>query len=134
MSRAVVQQTYGCARAENNAKAVVFGTEDFTKQAVAWADKQGVALYRFDFAGTPEPVPPGGPRLGQRALTSQSKRPIHVGQRVGVRRTGATMQAGAPADSYPSRFAAVASAARFESAESDRKLVARPGDRRVWWI
>jgi hypothetical protein len=51
----VVQRTYGCAQAEG-ARAVVFGMSSFTRDASEWADNYGVALFSFDFAGTPRPV------------------------------------------------------------------------------
>lgn len=53
--RPVVQETHGAAVVESKA-AVCFSLAGYTDEAVAWADKAGVALLRFDFQGVPEPV------------------------------------------------------------------------------
>lgn len=53
--RPVVQQTYGAATLENKA-AVCFSLAGFTAEAVAWADRADMPLFRFDFQGEPEPV------------------------------------------------------------------------------
>lgn len=63
VGRPTVQQLHGCACVESKA-GLVFALNGFTPQAVAWADRAGVALFAFDFQGRPQPVNAAARSLG----------------------------------------------------------------------
>jgi hypothetical protein len=53
--RPVVQQLFGASMAEGKV-GLLFSLAGYTAEARAWADRVGVALFRFDLQGEPEPV------------------------------------------------------------------------------
>ncbi|NHC47133.1 restriction endonuclease [Motilibacter aurantiacus] len=53
--RPVVQQLHGVAQHAKR-RGLLFSLAGYTEQARAWAEDAGVALFRFDFQGVPEPV------------------------------------------------------------------------------
>lgn len=55
VGRPVIQAIFGIASMENR-HAAVFSLSGYTKQAVEWADKAGVALLAFAFDGSLEPA------------------------------------------------------------------------------
>jgi hypothetical protein len=55
IGRPALQQLHGVAVAAGK-KALFFSLMSYTKDAIRWADGVGMALFRFDFAGVPEPI------------------------------------------------------------------------------
>jgi hypothetical protein len=53
--RPVVQGLFGAATGEGK-PGVFFSSAGYTAEAVSWAERVGVALFRFDLQGEPEPV------------------------------------------------------------------------------
>lgn len=53
--RPVVQQLFGCAVAEGKT-GILFSLAGYTREAIAWADRVGLPLFRFDLQGLPSPV------------------------------------------------------------------------------
>ena len=60
--RPVIQQTYGAAVLHSK-QALVFSLAGFTKEAIAWADQAGVALFSFDLQGVPKSENEHGSRV-----------------------------------------------------------------------
>ncbi|GAA2436588.1 restriction endonuclease [Streptomyces macrosporus] len=71
--RPVVQQLYGVAVAQGRA-GLFFSLAGYTPQAADWASRHGIALFRYDLQGTPEPVNPPALRLLE-AADSGAPRP-----------------------------------------------------------
>lgn len=55
IGRPDIQNLYGVARAEGKTP-LFFSLSDYTRQALDWADRVGVALFLFDLEAVPEPV------------------------------------------------------------------------------
>lgn len=116
VGRTVVQQTYGCAVAEQ-AAAVVFALAGFSASAANWADTHGIALFTFDFLGVPE------------AANDAARRMLANGDRKKVDDIAAAMAASRAARARrPEKLAADAALALpLPAALRWEALTARPG-------
>ncbi|MFK0059731.1 restriction endonuclease [Streptomyces werraensis] len=56
-TRPTVQQLHGVATAKQRA-ALFFSMAGYTPPAIAWASQQGIALFKYDLQGRPQPINP----------------------------------------------------------------------------
>ncbi|MFG2265792.1 restriction endonuclease [Streptomyces sp. NPDC048720] len=77
-TRPTVQQLHGVATAKEK-EALFFSLAGYTPPAVEWASRHGIALFRYDHQGTPEPVNTPALRLLETADARASK-PLEADQ------------------------------------------------------
>jgi hypothetical protein len=78
IGRPVLQQLQGAALGRDS---LFFSRQGYTREAVAWAEQVGMALFRFDLQGEPEPINPLAIRIaaGRPACAVQPIRLQQIG-------------------------------------------------------